>query len=93
MGLPAPHGQRTPAAAAATCTRHGRRWRIEWGPCSVVVEHRIGILHLAVLLAKPRQEIEAADLVAGLAALGNAATSESTQPVLDGAAHRQSGYA
>ena len=51
--------------------------------------HRIGLLHVAVLFANPRQEIDAVDLVAGVAALGNAATSESTQPVLDGAAHRQ----
>ena len=42
------------------------------GP-SVLVEDSIGMLHLAVLIANPRQEIPAADLVAGLAVLGGRA--------------------
>jgi hypothetical protein len=36
----------------------------------VLVEHSVGILHLAVLIANPRQEIRAIELVAGVAALG-----------------------
>jgi len=56
-----------------TCAPHGRRWRLEWGARSVVVEPRVGILHLAVLLANPGQEIEAVDLIAGLTVLNGAA--------------------
>jgi hypothetical protein len=87
VGLPAPAGQGT--LATATCTRHGRRWRIVWGTRSVVLEHRVGLLHLAVLLANPRQEIDAVDLVAGLNVLGGAARAGSAQPVLDQVARQQ----
>jgi hypothetical protein len=65
-----------------TCARQGRHWRISLGHRSVLVEHRIGLLHLAVLIANPRQEIDAIDLAAGLSAL-DAATAGSDQPVLD----------
>jgi hypothetical protein len=82
-GLPAPQGQSPPSPTAATCTRQGRRWRIDWGERSVVLEHRVGLLHLAVLLANPRQEIDALDLVAGVAALNRLAEPGSRQPVLD----------
>jgi hypothetical protein len=49
----------------------------------VLVENSIGMLHLAVLIANPRQEIRAADLAAGLAALGGAAGDSEAQPLLD----------
>jgi hypothetical protein len=42
--------------------------------------------HLAVLVANPRQEIPAADLAAGLAALSAAGEGGSAHPVLDQAA-------
>jgi hypothetical protein len=61
------------------CTRHGRSWRVALGSRSVTVEHSIGLLHLAVLIANPRQEIPAIDLVAGVEAI----TGSSAQPVLD----------
>jgi hypothetical protein len=48
------------------------------------MEDSIGMAHLAVLVANPRQEIPAADLAAGLAALGTAGAS--AHPVLDQAA-------
>jgi hypothetical protein len=51
-----------------------------------VVEDSIGLLHLAVLIANPRQEIQAAELVAGLVALGQAGADGTMQPVLDQAA-------
>ena len=86
-GLPAPPGPSTPATA--TCTRHGHRWRIDWGPRSVILEHRVGFLHLAVLLANPRQEIDSVDLVSGLAVLGRSPRAGSVQPVLDQVARRQ----
>jgi hypothetical protein len=88
-GLPAPQAQAPPPAATATCTRHGRRWRIDWGERNVILEHRVGLLHLAVLLANPRQEIDATDLAAGVAALGSSAETGSVQPVLDEAALAQ----
>jgi hypothetical protein len=46
-----------------------------------MVQHSIGLLHLAVLIANPRQEIPAIDLVAGVEAL--ASDSGFAQPVLD----------
>jgi hypothetical protein len=56
----------------------------------VLVEHSVGMLHLAVLIGNPRQEIPAADLVAGLAALGTAvADGRAPQPILDHAAIRE----
>lgn len=86
-GLPAPPGQIAPTSA--TCTRHGHRWRIDWGSRSVTLEHRVGLLHLAVLLANPRHEIDAVDLVSGLSVLGGSARAGSVQPVLDQLARRQ----
>ena len=67
------------------CVRHGRSWRVLLGSRSVVVEHSIGLLHLAVLIANPRQEIPAIDLVAGVDAVVKARTGGggSAQPVLD----------
>jgi hypothetical protein len=76
---------------AAVCRRVGTRWRIEWGRRSVLVEHSVGLLHLAVLVANPGQEIAAIDLVAGVAALTASAGrgSMSAQPVLDRVAAQQ----
>jgi hypothetical protein len=75
---------------AAVCTRQGRRWRIELGRRSTVVEHSIGMLHLAVLIANPGYEIPAVDLAIGVAVLGNAAAAgESPQPILDQVAKRE----
>ena len=68
----------------AECQRAGRKWRIVFQERSVLVADSIGMLHLAVLTANPRQDIPAADLVAGLAALGgSSADARTTQPVLD----------
>jgi hypothetical protein len=86
LGLEVPGGSvpersETPVA----CTRQGRGWRIEAGERSVLVEHSVGILHLAVLIANPRQEIKAIELVAGVAALGGTTNHAgvSAHPVLD----------
>jgi len=77
--------------AVVACTRYGLRWRIECGHRSVLVEHSVGLLHLAVLIANPGQEIPALDLAAGVAVARNAAHSVSTsaQPVLDSEAMRE----
>jgi hypothetical protein len=70
-------------AEVATCGRVGRKWRLTLGDRSVLVEDSIGMLHLAVLIANPRQDIPAADLVSGLASLGGGRDGGATQPVLD----------
>lgn len=82
------HGQRPPTAI---CTRLGRKWRIGLGEHSVLVENSVGVLHLAVLIANPRQEIRAVDLVAGLTALKDAKEDSalSGQPLLDRVAMRE----
>jgi hypothetical protein len=86
LGLPAQgnlsanrHG-----GAFAECERVGRKWRVCLRDRSVLVEDSVGMLHLAVLIANPRQDIPAADLVAGLGVLSRAAGGgASAQPVLD----------
>ncbi|WP_235921504.1 hypothetical protein [Lentzea tibetensis] len=70
----------------ATCTRHGRRWRIQLGGRAVLVDQSVGLLHLAVLTANPEVEIPALDLAVGLDALARVAGSAAAQPVLDRAA-------
>jgi hypothetical protein len=63
---------------------------VAWGQRSVLIEDSIGMAHLAVLIANPRQEIQAADLVTGLAALSRAGRAgrgggdgAAAHPVLD----------
>ncbi len=71
-------------ARGAECSRLGRKWRVTVHDRSAVVEDSIGMLHLAVLIANPRQDIPATDLVAGLAVLaGPAGEGGVPQPVLD----------
>jgi hypothetical protein len=83
-GLPVPAAPAAgpSAAAVAECQRLGRKWRLALGNRSVLVEDSIGMAHLAVLIANPRQEIQAADLVAGVAGL-TPGEAGAAQPVLD----------
>jgi hypothetical protein len=91
LGLPAPDGGARgssgpsglpgPAGPFAECRRDGRKWRLTWRDRNVLMEDSIGLAHLAVLIANPRQEIPAADLAAGLVALGG--DGGSAHPVLD----------
>jgi hypothetical protein len=68
----------------AACDRLGRKWRFTVQNRSVLVDDSIGMTHLAVLIANPRQEIQAVDLVAGLAALSGAVSDGgAAHPVLD----------
>jgi hypothetical protein len=85
LGLPIPdYPGAGSASPLAQCHRAGRRWRLAVRNRAVVVEDSIGMVYLAVLIANPCQEIRAAELVAGLAALGSAAGDGGTaQPVLD----------
>ena len=72
------------AAEEARCQRAGRKWQLTLGHRSALVEDSIGLVHLAVLIANPRQEIQAADLAAGLAGLsGTGAGAGTAQRVLD----------
>jgi hypothetical protein len=70
--------------AFAECRRAGRSWRVGWQDRSVLIPDSIGMLHLAVLISNPRQDIPATELVAGLSALaGTGAEAGLGQPVLD----------
>jgi hypothetical protein len=72
-------------------TRYGRGWRVQLGPRTTMVDHRVGMYHLAVLIANPGAEIAAADLVAGLGAVTRRAANHAMprQAVLDMTAVRQ----
>jgi hypothetical protein len=87
LGWPDPgQGARGSAVLVAECHRVGRKWRLSWQDRSVLMEDSIGMTHLAVLVANPRQEILAAELAAGLSAIGAGAEGGSAHPVLDQAA-------
>jgi hypothetical protein len=91
LGIPVPD-QRRPGAppTRASCTRQGRRWLVEWGHRSALIEHSVGMLYLTVLLANPGAEVPAVDLVTGVGRLTEAVGKAglSTQPLLDPAAIR-----
>ena len=77
-------GHPGPAGLVAECQRVGRKWRLTVHGRSVLVADCIGMIHLAVLIANPRQEVRAADLVAGLAGLSRASGDDGpAQAVLD----------
>jgi hypothetical protein len=86
-GLPVPDypaADSAPAPAVAEIQRVGRKWRLTLRGRGVLVEDSIGMVHLAVLIANPRHEIQAADLVAGLAGLsGTGGEAGAAQRVLD----------
>src|SRR5579859_3369827 len=79
-------GDRDLAGLVAECHRVGRKWRLAWRDRNVLMEDSIGMTHLAVLVANPRREILAAELAAGLSALGTGSDGGSAHPVLDQAA-------
>ena len=79
-------GSPTPerSGALAECRRVGRKWQLTLGDHRVLADDSVGMAHLAVLIANPRQDIQAVDLVAGLAALSGAVNDLGTaHPVLD----------
>jgi hypothetical protein len=94
MVLPADGG---PHPAVRTrrveCRRRGRQWMLEMDGRTVLVDHSVGMRHLATLLANPGYEIPAADLAAGPGSAESGATAhgsaESAQPVLDEVARRE----
>jgi len=74
---------RAAGAVAATCERAGRSWRLGFAGRSVLVEDSIGMLHLAVLIGNPRQEITAADLVVGVASVASMRSRASMASMAD----------
>jgi hypothetical protein len=75
------------SARTMECVRAGRKWRLVLGERSVLIDDSIGLRHLAVLIANPRRDIAAADLVAGVATLsGRVGGGGEPQAVLDGKA-------
>lgn len=82
-------GRRVPVVAFG---RRGRQWRIELEGRAALVDHSVGMRHLAMLLANPGHEIPAAELAAGPEPSRTVAGDSgaiSTQPVLDDLAKRE----
>ncbi len=87
LGILVPHSRTPgPSGTFAECRRVGRKWCLAWQGRSVLMEDSIGMAHLAVLVANPRQEIRAADLAAGLGAFRAVGGSGPAHAVLDQAA-------
>jgi hypothetical protein len=83
-GRPEPGPQGGAGIWLAQCSRVGRNWRLTLRNHSALVDDSVGMTHLAVLIANPRQEIQAVDLAAGLAGLSSAVSGLGTpHPVLD----------
>jgi hypothetical protein len=55
----------TAAARAAVFRRDGDNWRLGWNGTEFQLRDRVGLRHLATLLAHPSQELLAVDLVRG----------------------------
>lgn len=98
LGVALPGGvANKPGPLQAVCVRAGRSWHLALGPRTAVVEHSVGMMHLAVLIANPGQEIRALDLIAGVSALSGTAGASvrgeavnlSVQSVLDPMAVKQ----
>jgi tetratricopeptide (TPR) repeat protein len=87
MRLPTEAGPVAPPArsGAATCTRYGRRWRVELGGRSAIVDDAVGIRYLATLIANPGVEVPALDL----AEPSGEKTGPAPQRMLDDEALRQ----
>ncbi|WP_433049128.1 hypothetical protein [Dactylosporangium sp. CS-033363] len=78
------------APARATCVRERQHWRLGWGERTVLVEHSVGMLHLAVLLANAGTEIPAVELAMGVTGLARAAGAQTVpQEMLDQEAMRR----
>src|SRR5262245_9711024 len=79
------------ASGPGRLTRYGRGWRVEVGARTTVVDHLVGMYHLAVLIADPGTEIPAAELVDGVGAVSRLSGTRwmSRQAVLDVTAVRE----
>lgn len=81
MVLPAAAGRAGGAGGPCRLRRHGRHWQVELGGRMALVDHSVGMGHLATLVGNPGREIPAADLAAG--ACRPAGQGDSAQPMLD----------
>ncbi|GAA4942203.1 hypothetical protein HD597_001127 [Nonomuraea thailandensis] len=81
MVLPAVVGRPPEADGACRLRRDGRHWRVELNGRVALVDHSVGLAHLATLAANPGHEIPAADLAAGTP--GREGPREPAQPLLD----------
>ncbi|WP_262380458.1 hypothetical protein [Nonomuraea sp. PA05] len=68
MVLPAVVGRPPRADGACRFRRDGRHWHVELNGRVALVDHSVGMAHLATLAANPGHEIPSADLAAGTAA-------------------------
>ncbi|MEV0589883.1 hypothetical protein [Nonomuraea cavernae] len=89
MALPEVRGPQARAAgpSVAVCSKGGRWWQVELAGRTALVKPSVGMRHLSILIANPRREIRAIDLVAG----GEdtpVQPAHSAQPVLDEHAER-----
>ncbi|MFI6396460.1 hypothetical protein [Nonomuraea sp. NPDC050540] len=84
LGMALPEVRGTQASSVALCSNSGRWWRIELAGRTALVKSSVGMRHLSVLIANPRREIRAIDLVAGV----EDTPAPSAQPVLDEYAER-----
>ncbi|MDX3102144.1 ATP-binding protein [Nonomuraea angiospora] len=81
MVLPAVVGRSSAGQDGCRLRRHGRHWQVELGGRLALVDHSVGMGHLATLVANPGREILAADLAAG--AWPREPEGGSVQPLLD----------
>ncbi|MFI6320116.1 hypothetical protein ACIBG8_21445 [Nonomuraea sp. NPDC050556] len=86
LGMVLPGAQGAPRSVAAECRRHGKQWQLEIAGRVVLVDHSVGMRHLAMLIANPGSEIRATDLAAGPGAAESLV--EAAQPILDDQAKR-----
>ncbi|SDM56202.1 hypothetical protein SAMN05421869_14745 [Nonomuraea jiangxiensis] len=82
MTLPGVVGRAAKGHETCRFRRHGRHWQVELGGRLALVEHSVGMAHLAVLIANPGREILAADLAAGTWTRASEAVA-AAQPMLD----------
>jgi hypothetical protein len=82
MTLPASASLRLRKGRTAACIRRGRRWRVELGGRSVLVEDSVGIRHLAILMANPGVDVSAVDLTCSVGPRGHS-PGRIPQQVLD----------
>jgi hypothetical protein len=87
LGMAVPRAAAPARTDLLVCRRRGRGWQVDLGGRGVQVEHSVGMLHLATLIANPGHEIPAIELAAGPGLLTTVAASP--QPVLDDLASRE----
>lgn len=80
-----PRPPKSTTAAIGELTRDGPIWHLQWQGAAATVRHSKGLLDIARLLERPRQEIHALDL---MDPTGSAPDTGGTGPLLDDKARR-----